>query len=347
MTEDSPADRDPSGCSSIAGIDTQPTDHGRRDFLRHGAGMVALALLKGCAEREPVLRVATNVWPGYEFMHVAARQGLFPPNVVRMMQMPSATQVIQALAAGEAEAAGLTLDEVLTACADGLPLRVVAVLDVSMGGDAVYARPGLSRTEDIIGRTICVERSAVGAVMMDAFLDHMKLSPGQVQMVYANAQDHVEEYQTGAADLVVTFNPNTLLLDELGAQRLFDSSAIPGRIIDVIAATPRAIERCPQGIASLLAGHFQALNLWRTRPQSMTADLAREMGLPPERVAQCYAGLQMPDLAANREWFTGKANRLEQSARDLAALMVDADLLPVGASASGIAEPRFLLQPPP
>lgn len=313
----------------------------RREFLAATGLALGSLALGGCGE-EVLLRVGANNWPGYEFMFAGSAEQLFSADEIRMIRMPSATAVLQALAAGQLDAAALTLDEVLTARTDGLNLRVVAVIDVSVGADMVLARPGIRTTEDIRGRRICCEQSAVGAVMLDAFLTAFKLTPADVTLGYATVDQHVAEFSQGKADLVVTFNPVAQEILSLGAERIFDSAAIPGRIVDTLAVIEDTLTRNATALRKVIAAHFEMLGRFRRNPAALAPLLAQGLKVPPARVDACYAGLDLPDAMANRGWMEGAKPRLRQSAEELARVMVNAKLLPAPPDLAQIVVDGFL-----
>lgn len=101
------------------------TAAGRRRFLAAaGAAATALGLgnLAGCRPVAAPLRIASNLWPGYQPLYLAHDLGWLDHDAVRLIELLSATDCMQALIAGTVEGAGLTLDEVLA----GLHLPDVA-----------------------------------------------------------------------------------------------------------------------------------------------------------------------------------------------------------------------------
>lgn len=306
-------------------------------------GLLAGPGLVGCARREePLLRIASNVFPGYELMYLAAEQGYFSPEAVRMVEMPSATAALRALAADTVEGVALTLDEVLNVRADGLPLKVVAVLDLSLGADVVLVRPGLRTLADLRGKRIGVEQTAVGAVLLDAALSQAGLGTSDVTLVYATVDQHRALYLNGQVDALVTFEPVPSLLKTSGVRKLFSSADIPGRIMDVLALRPEALERSPQAVRELIAGHFSARQDLKLRPEQVQAILARRLNMPPAEVPSAFDGLDLPDAAANQAWLSGQPSRLETAAADLQAVMLRAGLLAQPTDLRGLADARFL-----
>ncbi|MBK8972083.1 MAG: ABC transporter substrate-binding protein [Hahellaceae bacterium] len=318
----------------------------RRDLLGLSLKLAATASapcwLNACAKQEPAVRVATNVWPGYEFLHAAEATGQFREAPVSMLAMPSATACLQALASGNAEAAALTLDELLTARVDNMPLTVVTVLDLSVGGDVVLARPGITTPADLKGQRIGVEQSAVGAVMLHALLAEAQLSQSDVTIVYATVDEHVARFRAGDVDALVTFQPVPSQLREDEAHLIYDSSRIPGQIMDVLAVRPEVLARSPNALKTLVKGHFTLLEQWKKQPGALSTLLAGRLGVAPESVSAAYEGLELPDAIKNRYWLSGTPTPLDQAAEALMQTMLGAGLLPKSTSLAQLSDHRFL-----
>lgn len=318
----------------------------RRSFLRHVGGALGGITLgagfSGCAAPEKPVRIGSNVWPGYEFLYLARESGFFPGNLVRLVELSSATACIQGLASGSLDGAGLTLDETLTAIASGQSLKVIAVLDISHGADVVLARPGISSLSELRGKRIGLEQSAVGAVLLDAALRKGGLSPKDVSLVHLGIEAHALAYTSGKVDALVTFEPVVTQLKAQKAVRLFDSAQIPGRILDVLAVRAEVASRNPVALRSLVAGHFRAREFFDKFPQASHAMISRRLKVAPGEVPGTYEGLQLPDVQENKSWLSGEKNRLETSAAALQEVMLAAELLPKAVDVSRLADARFL-----
>ncbi len=301
----------------------------RRALRRVAAGALSAGLggaLSGCQAPLPPLRVGSIVFPGYELLFLARELGLLDEQLLRLVELRSNTDTLRALATGQLEAATLTLDELLSARADGVDLRVALVLDQSAGADVVLARPGVGQLRALQGLRIGVEDSATGALMLGAALDAAQLSVEQVHKVVMTLDRSVDAYRIGAVDAVVSAEPWATRLEQLGAQRLFDSSAIPGRIVDVLAVQGSVFERQSPAIRRLVAAHFSALALFRREPVRAHLLLAPRLQLPPEQVPSAFRGLLLPDLAENRR-LLGAGGLVQQSARSLMTVMQQQGLL--------------------
>lgn len=299
----------------------------RRRFLTVLAGS-PLVWLSACSKTpESPLSIAAHVWPGYEPMFLARREGWLDPAQVRLVDTTSATDSLQALAAGTVDGAALTLDEVLRARASGVPLTVVLVFDISAGADVLLARPGINKLADLKGRRVAVEDGAVGALMFAKALQAGGLVSGEVQLVPLTVNQQIDAWREGRVDAAVTYEPVSSQLLEAGAKRLFDSRQIPDLIVDVLAVRSGIVGTRAEAIRHLLAAHFRALGHLRRNPQDAAYRMAQRMNLAPDQVLASFKGLVLPDHENNHRLLSGATPSLLVSARSLSAVMRQAGLL--------------------
>ena len=325
----------------------------RRTAL-HSLLLPGLAALggPGCAPApgQP-LRIGAQPWLGYELMFLARDRQHVSADLVRLIDLPTASASLRALSAGTLEGAGLTLDEVLSARARGLALRVVAVIDVSNGADVLLGSRAVGTLAALKGRRIGVDQSTTGAVMLDAALTRAGLTPADVRLVPLAINEQAQAWQNAQVDALVTYEPVRSQLRAQGAQVLFSSADVPGLIIDVLAVRADVLPAHATALRALVAGLFRAQADWLRDPAAAAPLLAPRLRLPPAEVVQAFKLIDLPDLAANRRWLAGEHPALHPSAVRLAALMQRAALLPPDSAASAagsdtaadpLADPQFL-----
>jgi len=319
-------------CHRLQASRSNPT---RRDFLRAASGLALVAgagALAGCSSaQEPGLRIATNQWLGYELLYLSQEIDHpipYPEHPrVRMVELLSSTDSLQALAAGTADGAGLTLDEALTARAAGIDIKIVLVFDFSAGADVLLTRPEIKTLADLKHKRIGVEQTGVGALMLDSALKQAGLSAAEVQVVSLTVDQQLQAYRAGKIDAVVTFEPMASKIAAAGGQRRFDSNAIPGSIVDVLAISTQALQANPETTRHLLAHFFDALAYLRQHPESAAERMAPRLGISAAEVITGYRGLKLPDIAENRRLLSGSPSPLETTATKLMDLMLREKLL--------------------
>jgi NitT/TauT family transport system substrate-binding protein len=291
-------------------------------------GALALtAALPGCGRPEPLLRVATNRWAGYQFIHLAQDLGLYDPLRVRAIEMPNATDTLRALTAGTVEGAGLTLDELISVRADGLDLVAVLVFDESAGADALMAQAEVQTLADLRGRRVGLEASPVAGLLLDAALRVAGLAPDDVQRVYLPATEHLLAWQKNKVQAIVSYEPYVQEMSAQGGLRLFDSREMPGAILDVLAVHRRVLHSNPQGLRQLVSGHFAAMHRYREQRAAVEPLLGARLGLPPVQLAASFSTLKLPDVATNRAWLGGAQPLLPSSTMSLERSMRASGLL--------------------
>lgn len=284
--------------------------------------------LAGCTPEPPEpLRVGTNLWAGYEPLYLARDLGYLHGQPVKLVEYPSATEVIRAYRNGVLEAAALTLDEVLMLVDRGMAPRVVLVMDVSHGSDAIVGRAELRGLEDLRGRRVGAENTALGAYVLSRALELAGLSPADIELVPLGIHEHVAAFEAGRVDAVVTFDPERSRLLAAGARQLFDSSQIPGEIVDVLAVRPEVLARRGEALRGLLKAWFRALDYLSTRREDALRRMVARQGVAPSALDKALQGMVIPTPAQNLAMLGGESPALASTARRLTAVMRERGLL--------------------
>jgi NitT/TauT family transport system substrate-binding protein len=297
----------------------------RSCVLGSGAMMLGLA---GCVRApDAALRIGTNVWIGSEPLYLSRELGRLDPHAVQLVEYPSASEVLRAFRNEAIDGMVISLDELFGLVVDGLKPRVVLVVDVSHGADVVVGRPGMRNMRDLAGRSIAVESGALGAFVLSRALALSGMQPGDVKVVHLESNEQPAAFVRGQVDGAVTFDPYRTQLLKSGAVTLFDSTRIPGEIVDLLAVRANVLDKRPHAIQPLLAGWFDALDYMQRDPQ----DAARRMGIrhqtSGEQFLEAQRGLHVPTRDENLKMLGGAAPELAVTGRRLMALMLEAKLL--------------------
>jgi NitT/TauT family transport system substrate-binding protein len=299
----------------------------RRSFLTGLGTLGCAALLPGCGRATAPLRIATNPWVGYEFMFLAQREGWISAQDTVLVEAGSATVSLDLLAAGKADGAALTLDEMLRGRERGLPLMAVLVFDVSLGADVLLARPDIKTLAQLRGNRIGYEPSGVGALMLHKALAAAGLRPDEVKTLPVTVDRHLQTWRSGEIDALITFEPVASHAQAEGARRLFDSSHIPNTIFDELAVTPAAAKRHPDALRQLVTAHFRGQAHFRKNPEDTAYRMAESFKLAPKEVIGAFKGLELPNAARNRKLLQGTDGIILNAAKELTTVLAQAGSL--------------------
>jgi NitT/TauT family transport system substrate-binding protein len=319
-----------------------------RRFLRVLAWVAVALLLSSCArEPETALRIGTNVWIGSEPLYLARELGRLNPATVQLVEYPSASEVLRAFRNQAIDGMVISLDELFGLAVDGLEPRIILVVDVSHGADVVVGRRGMRSMRDLKGRSVAVESGALGAFVLSRALALNGMQASDVKVVHLESNEQPSAFEQGQVDGAVTFDPYRTQFLRAGATTLFDSTRIPGEIVDLLAVRASVVEGRPKAMAALLTGWFDAIDYMNREPK----DAAQRMGIRQqtsgEQFLEAQQGLHIPSRDENLRMLGGPAPELAVTGRRLMALMLESKLLPASLDIQGVLAPGPLqnLQP--
>lgn len=299
---------------------------------------IAVVVILSCVKQPPsLLRVGVNVWPGYETLYLARSLGYYENVPIRLVDYPSGTEQVRAFRNGEIEAAGVSIDQVLVLASTRPDVRIVTVIDFSDGGDVILAKPKIQRLQNLKGRRVGVESSALGAYVLTRALGQVGMSPKDVEIVSLEVSEHERAFKNNRVDAVVTFGPARTNLLAAGAKLLFDSSQIPGEIVDCLIVRSDVLTSQLTAAKALVEGRFRALDYLKNNPQDAARRIAPRTGITPKQFLESLEGLRMPDIKENQKLLSKTDVSLLNGMRQLSRVMIENNLLNLGV------EPNLLL----
>ncbi|MET3999644.1 NitT/TauT family transport system substrate-binding protein [Marinobacterium sp. MBR-109] len=283
------------------------------------------------------LKVGVHPWIGYETLYIAENFGWLADSV-ELIKQKNASSSLAALSNGELDAAALTLDEVLSAREQGVPLKVVMVFNHSVGADAVLARAGIRQLSELKGKRIAVEKTAVGALMLAKLLQASGLQEHEISVLDIPPDSQLEAWQQGMIDAAITYEPLASRLERQGGERVFDSRALPNTIFDVLAVLP---DRKTDLVRSTIQAHMRGLEHIRVNRQDALHRIATWRGLSVDEVSRSLGSVHLPDLQSNHSYLV-QNGELVAAAEQLVGVMMQAGLLRAAPELEGLLDVRYL-----
>ncbi|WP_137149989.1 putative urea ABC transporter substrate-binding protein [Devosia sp. FKR38] len=224
------------------------------------------------AEAKTDFKVAWSIYVGWMPWGYAADTGIVQKwadkygITIEVTQFNDYVESMNQYTAGAYDAVSLTnMDALSIPSAGGVDTTAVIIGDYSNGNDAVILK---DRTElaAIKGQPVNLVEFSVSHYLLARALDSVGMTERDVNVVNTSDPDMVGAFQTPEVTAMVTWNPMVSeILTLPGATSVFDSSMIPGEIIDMMAANTEVLADNPD-FGKALVG------IWYDTMAVMTAD---------------------------------------------------------------------------
>ncbi|MBO3761767.1 putative urea ABC transporter substrate-binding protein [Ciceribacter sp. L1K22] len=226
------------------------------------------------AEAKKDFKVAWSIYVGWMPWGYAAEHGIVKKwadkygITIEVTQFNDYVESMNQYTAGAFDAVTLTnMDGLSIPAAGGVDTTAVIVGDFSNGNDALILKDK-DKLEDVKGQTVNLVEFSVSHYLLARALESIGSSERDVTVVNTSDADMVAAYETSDVTAVVTWNPLvSTILENPTAKKVFDSSQIPGEIIDLMVANSDVLKDNPD-FGKALAG------IWYDTMAVMTADSA-------------------------------------------------------------------------
>ncbi|GAB2191453.1 putative urea ABC transporter substrate-binding protein [Sessilibacter sp. MAH1] len=179
---------------------------------------------------------------------------------IDVVQINDYVESINQYTAGAFDGCSMTnMDALTIPAAGGVDSTALIVGDFSNGNDGVVLKDKKSLAE-IKGQTVNLVELSVSHYLLARALDSVGLSERDLKVVNTSDADLVSVYGTSDVTSVVTWNP---LLSEIltnpSSNLVFDSSKIPGEIIDLLVVNTDVLKENPNFGKALVGAWYEIM----------------------------------------------------------------------------------------
>ncbi|MGH1470642.1 MAG: putative urea ABC transporter substrate-binding protein [Cellvibrionaceae bacterium] len=191
---------------------------------------------------------------------------------IDVVQINDYVESINQYTAGGFDGCTMTnMDALTIPAAGGVDSTALIVGDFSNGNDGVVLKDKQS-LNDIKGQTVNLVELSVSHYLLARGLESVGLAEKDVKVVNTSDADLVAAYTTKDVTSVVTWNP---LLSEITAMpnstKVFDSSKIPGEIIDLMVVNTETLAENPKLGKALVGAWYEIMGIMNGSDAKATA----------------------------------------------------------------------------
>jgi NitT/TauT family transport system substrate-binding protein len=315
----------------------------RRDVLGGGTALLAgIAFRPAFAQDLPAspeagaIKMGIEPWLGYGQWHIAAKKGFFKDaglEDVEIINFNTDADINAALAAGQLDCGNIATHTAMNFIAAGLPIKVVALLDVSKTADAMISDGSVTDIKSLKGKQVAYEEGTTSDILLNYALAQNGMTVADIEKVPMPASDAGAALIAGKVPVAVTYEPYlTLAMQQNGAAKMiYSAGENPGLISDVFVVREEFLNDKPGQIVALLRAWDKALADYRADPTGGRAIIAEAVGAKPEELATAFEGVVYYSLDENKSELAGNfaskvIPEVHAAAKQAGILQQDVDL---------------------
>jgi NitT/TauT family transport system substrate-binding protein len=234
--------------------------------------MLAVAALPQLTLAKDKFTLAISIYAGWMPWYYAKDHGILKKwaerhkiaiDVVEMDYIPS----VEAFVAGKVDAAVMTNMEALAMPAkSGLDSTALIVGDYSNGNDALLVR-GISDVTRLKGTADNLVELSVSHYLLARALEMHGVKESELKVVNTSDSDIAPAFIANKSQkAVVTWNPMVMHIEQTpGVSKLFDSSKIPGEILDLLVVNTKVLNDDSRLAEALAGAWYEVMGLMSQR----------------------------------------------------------------------------------
>ena len=234
------------------------------------AALLVLGAETARAAEKQHFRIAWSIYAGWMPWGYAKDSGIVDRWAdqygieIDVVQINDYIESINQYTAGGFDGCTMTnMDALTIPAAGGVDSTGLIVGDFSDGNDAVLLK-GRKGIAQIRGLPVNLVELSVSHYLLARGLASVGLSERDIQVVNTSDADIVGAYQSADVQAVVTWNPQkNAILQQPDTYNVFDSSDIPGEIIDLLVVNTETLQANPAFGKALTGAWYETMALMR------------------------------------------------------------------------------------
>ncbi|MBU1191626.1 MAG: putative urea ABC transporter substrate-binding protein [Gammaproteobacteria bacterium] len=244
-----------------------------RSFIRHittlGLAAVLSTAIVPAAFAKDSFKVAWSIYVGWMPWDYAAKEGIVKKWAdkygidIEVVQINDYIESINQYTAGAYDGCVMTnMDALTIPAAGGVDSTALIVGDFSNGNDGVVMK-GSSDLAAIKGQKVNLVELSVSHYLLARALDSVNLQERDLTVVNTSDADMVAAASSADVTSLVTWKPQLaeIMGTVKGANLVFDSSKIPGEIIDLMVVNSATLEKHPELGKALVGAWYETMSI--------------------------------------------------------------------------------------
>ncbi|VVO43962.1 putative urea ABC transporter substrate-binding protein [Pseudomonas fluorescens] len=311
------------------------------------AAFAALVSFSSQAAQKDHFSVCWTIYAGWMPWEYAGSQGIVDKwakkygITIDVVQLNDYVESINQYTAGQFDGCTMTnMDALTIPAAGGVESTALIVSDFSNGNDGIVLKGEGKTVADLKGMNVNLVELSVSHYLLARALDSVDLTEKDLKVVNTSDADISAAFNTDEVQALTTWNP---MLSDIkakpGVTQVFDSSKVPGEIMDMMVVNTQTLKDNPALGKALTGAWFEVVGLMSGKSAASNAALehmAKASGtdLPgfqsqldttklfatPREALDFATSAQLPDTMRKVAEFSFQHGLLGEGAKDTSAV---------------------------
>ncbi|MFW2543115.1 putative urea ABC transporter substrate-binding protein [Primorskyibacter sp. 2E107] len=287
-------------------------------------GLIGATLSPAAAQEKTDFKIAWSIYVGWMPWGYLEDSGIMDKWAekygidVEIVQINDYVESINQYTAGAFDGVSATnMDTLSIPAGSGIDTTALIIGDYSNGNDAVIAKGDMTLA-DLAGTKVNLVELSVSHYLLARALDSADLAERDLDgVVNTSDADMIAAYAADGVKTVVTWNPlvSEITSSNPDAKVLFDSSQIPGEILDLMVVNTRTLADNPDFGKALVGAWYEVMGLMAAGDEEALTAMAEASGTD-------LAGYKA-QLAATEMFYEPAAAVAQASSAELPATMTE------------------------
>ena len=243
-------------------------------LLRRSAALILCGLVlalsnPAAAAEKKSFKVAWTIYVGWMPWDYASQSGILKKwadkygITIQLTQINDYVESINQYTAGQFDACTMTnMDALTIPAAGGVDSTAVIVGDYSNGNDGIVLKGQGRKLADIKGQSVNLVQLSVSHYLLARGLETVGLRERDVKVINTSDADIVGAFGAAVSTAAVTWKPQLAQVTAMpNTTEVFDSSRIPGEILDLMVVNTATLKANPKLGQALVGAWFETLAL--------------------------------------------------------------------------------------
>lgn len=252
------------------------------------AGLACAALLTGCGEQKAAetsaappkteFTIAWTIYAGWMPWPYAKEAGIVDKWAdkyglkINVVQVNDYVESLNQFTAGKVDGVtSTTMDALTVPAAGGKDTSVIIIGDYSNGNDGVVLKKG-TKIADLKGKPVNLVELSVSHYLLARALESANIPQADVKTINTTDADVVAAFNAPAVEAMVTWNPQLAEIKKVkGVTEVYNSSKIPGEILDSLIVSTEALQANPDLGKALVGIWYETIAAMKADPKAREA----------------------------------------------------------------------------